>query len=173
MYLQTKKRRFEREEEKNLPLISSVIITAVISPARINRGTKTVPSLCFSLFPTLFLAERVRDNTGEEELEREQRKETGGGGVTARQTARKKKGGEGERPNKRQREDERLVFPTPGWFVTLEVRHISLGLPGALQECELLQQESASSASTPLEKDSSRGETPRGQRRTTTVCKPY
>lgn len=95
MYLQTKKRRFEREEEKNLPLISSVIITAVISPARINRGTKTVPSLCFSLFPTLFLAERVRDNTGEEELEREQRKETGGGGVTARQTARKKKRGGG------------------------------------------------------------------------------
>lgn len=44
------------------------------------------------------------------------------------------------------------MFPTPGWFVTLEVRHISLGLPGALQECELLQQESASSTSTPLEK---------------------
>ena len=58
----------------------------------------------------------------------------------------------GGRPNKRQREDERLVFPTPGWFVTLEVRHISLGLPGALQECELLQQESASSTSTPLKK---------------------
>ena len=76
----------------------------------------------------------------------------------------RKKRGWGERPNKRQREDERLVFPTPGWFVTLEVRHIGLGLPGALQECELLQQESASSTSTPLAKDSSRGATSREDR---------
>lgn len=55
-----------------------------------------------------------------------------------------------ERNEKRQREDEKLMFPGPRWFVMLEVRHISLGLPASLQECELLQQESACSTSPPL-----------------------
>lgn len=50
----------------------------------------------------------------------------------------------------KKRHKDRLMFPGPRWFVMLEVRHISLGLPGALQECELLQQESASSASPRL-----------------------
>lgn len=54
LYLQTKKRRFEREEEKNLPLISSVIITAVISPARINRGTKQSHRSASPCFPLCF-----------------------------------------------------------------------------------------------------------------------
>lgn len=66
--------------------------------------------------------------------------------MTMRQTEEK----ETKKKTKREREDDRLVFPSPRWFVMLEVRHISLGLPGALQECELLLQESASSASPPL-----------------------
>jgi len=40
---------------------------------------------------------------------------------------------------KRQSKNEWLMFPAPRRFVMLEVRHISLGLPAALQECELLQ----------------------------------
>lgn len=63
--------------------------------------------------------------------------------MTARQRAKR------EKKTKSERGDERLVFPTPRWFVMLGVRHISLGLPGSLQECEFLQQESASSTSPP------------------------
>lgn len=57
---------------------------------------------------------------------------------------------ETEKEKIREREDERLVFLNPRWFVMLEVRHISPRRPAALQECELLQQESASSTSPPL-----------------------
>lgn len=35
--------------------------------------------------------------------------------------------------------DERLVFPSHRWFVMLETGMISQRLPGALQECELLE----------------------------------
>lgn len=51
---------------------------------------------------------------------------------------------------KKKREDERLVFSKPRWFVMLEVWNISLRPPAALQDCELLQHKPACSSSPPL-----------------------
>lgn len=84
--------------------------------------------------------------------------------VTARPTEwRDNKGKKGE--------DERRVFPKPRWFVTLDVRHTSPGLPGALLECELLQQESASERfASSLQRTVGGGE---GEKRTTDVCRPH
>lgn len=105
--------------------------------------TKTKQSLLSATcFPLVFYqTESDRKKTSEEVKGREQDRRQKGGKVTVGQTT---------EMETRQREGERLVFPTPRWFVMLGVRHISLGLPGSLQECELLQQESASSASPPL-----------------------
>lgn len=123
-----------KEEKRHLPLIYSVIITAVISCGHEERN-KTIPSLRFLFSSRKCQRQYPWRRVGDRERER----------LTARQTA--KRGG--DRKKNREREDERLVFSNPRWFVMLEVRHISLGLPGALQECELLQQQSASSTSPP------------------------
>lgn len=103
----------------------SGLITAVIS---CGKQSRLPASSCFS-------AERVRDDQTKLERERE---------------TNSKKEKETENKIKRESEDEKLVFLNPRWFVMLEVRHISPRLPAALQECELLQQESASGTSPPL-----------------------
>lgn len=82
------KMRVERKEERqHLPLISSVIITAVMSCGCTERN-KTIPSLR-SVFSACFSAERVREETSEEEVERESRMREKKEKVTARQTAKR------------------------------------------------------------------------------------
>lgn len=120
-----------------------------------ERKTKQsrLPASCF---PLVFPAQRVRDNR-QEELKRESGKDgdrRGGGAekgaVTARQTARKRRRRRRCKKKKEKSEDERLVVKNPRWFVMSEVRHISLGLLNALQECELLAQQCACSTSPRL-----------------------
>ncbi len=96
------KMRVEKKDEKRyLPLISSVIITAVISSGH-NEGNKTIPSLR-SVFSTCFSAERVREKIPAKKSWRERaRKVTGGEKVRARQTAKK-----GKRREKKDKETMR------------------------------------------------------------------
>lgn len=92
--------REERKEERRyLPLISSVIITAVIFRGHKERN-RTIPSLC-SVFLTCFPAEHVRENTREEELEREQERRQEGESDSGKN---RKKG----KDKKRDKEKERM-----------------------------------------------------------------
>lgn len=123
--------------------VSSVIITAVISCRHMKRNKTT--SALPSTSPLLFqqnVSERIPSKKKWRQNKIEDRR-----GESDSETNLTQKRERETKKTKKERGDERLVFPTPRWFVMLEVRHISLGLPGALQECELLQQESTSSTS--------------------------